>query len=215
VTTITYYTLTRLHWLISQLSITVSNYHTLPVLSPIETSLVGLLLTNWLVGLLPENWLCIAAGLQDISPTRTPRKRPLYCWAVLAVPSNGHCVVSWRLGGGGKNHKHSSHCCVWQDGGSSSGNHVNTCDVIAGARRRPRLPAPPRSLCLVASCLADGCLATLHCATQQLDDMSQYYTWIPQKGLTKARIIKGRSEPTTTTPTLSLQEEYERNVTCD
>jgi hypothetical protein len=28
-----------------------------PCLSPIETSLVGLLLTNWLVELLPENWL--------------------------------------------------------------------------------------------------------------------------------------------------------------
>jgi hypothetical protein len=38
-------------------------------------------------------------------------------------------------------------------------------DVITAARRRPRLPAPPRSVCLLASCLADGCLATLRCAT--------------------------------------------------
>jgi hypothetical protein len=34
------------------------------------------------------------------------------------------------------NHKHSSHCCVWQDGGSSPGNHVNTCDVIAPAAQQ-------------------------------------------------------------------------------
>jgi hypothetical protein len=38
-------------------------------------------------------------------------------------------------------------------------------DVIAAARRRPCLPAPLHSVCLVASYLADGCLATLRCAT--------------------------------------------------
>jgi hypothetical protein len=56
---------------------------------------------------------------------------------------------------------------VWQDGGSSPGNHVNTrdiplllkCDFIAAARN---------------SCLPVGYLATLHCVIQQKVDMSQY-----------------------------------------
>jgi hypothetical protein len=78
VTTITYYTLTRLHWLTSQLSITVSNYHTLshfPCLSPIETSLVELLLKipleNWLAGLLLKNWLLRHSSSSYITLNRT------------------------------------------------------------------------------------------------------------------------------------------------
>jgi hypothetical protein len=55
---------------------------------------------------------------------------------------------------------------VWQDGGSYSGNRVNTrdillllkCDVIAAARN---------------SCLPVGSLATLRCVIQQRVDMSQ------------------------------------------
>jgi hypothetical protein len=62
-------------WLLSYqlLSQIITHFLCLP---PIETSLVGLLLTNW---------LCIAAGLQDISSARTPRKRSPYSWAVLAI----------------------------------------------------------------------------------------------------------------------------------
>jgi hypothetical protein len=168
VTTITSYTVTRLHnsiiltrswlqslitllhiytgWLLSYqlLSQIITDF---PCLSPIETSLVGLLLTNW---------LCIVAGLQNISSARTPRKRSLYCWPVLAIPSNGHCVDSLAVAGA-TNHKHSSHCCVWQDGGSSPGNHVNTCDVIAAARNLVCRPVPRNEL-----------------RNQQWVDMSQY-----------------------------------------
>jgi hypothetical protein len=63
---------------------------------------------------------------------------------------------------------------VWQDGGSSPGNHVNTrdiplllkCDVIAAARN---------------SCLSVGYLATLRCVTQERVDMSQYiYIYISE-----------------------------------
>jgi hypothetical protein len=51
VTTITYYTLIHLHWLTSQLSITVSNYHTLPM----SVSYRDLTRRTALVELLPKN----------------------------------------------------------------------------------------------------------------------------------------------------------------
>jgi hypothetical protein len=63
VTTITYYTLTRLYWLTSQLSITVSNYHTLYIFTrrnsrrelTLRIHFLRLLLKNSLVGLLLTN----------------------------------------------------------------------------------------------------------------------------------------------------------------
>jgi hypothetical protein len=74
--------ITLLHWLTSQLSITVSHYHTLYIftlrnsrreLTP-RIHFLRLLLNNWLVGLLLTNWFCIGDGFQDNSSERTPPK---------------------------------------------------------------------------------------------------------------------------------------------
>jgi hypothetical protein len=119
VTTITYYTLTRLHWLTSQLSITFSNYHRLYIftlrnssreLTPIihflrlllNNWLVGLLLKNSLVELLLKNWLLRHFSSSYIALNRTTaRKRPRYCCANRVTCVANRC--------GATKYKHSSH----------------------------------------------------------------------------------------------------------
>jgi hypothetical protein len=120
VTTITYYTLTRLH-----------NYNPYTMSSRIHTSKSA------------RSLLRSADCLPDNPSAQTTRKTVapfLSCASdILATVVALFC---WRLPG--NEPKHSSQCCMRQDGGSSPGNCVNTCDVIAA----------------VQNCCADGCLAT-------------------------------------------------------
>jgi hypothetical protein len=147
VATITYFTLTHLHWLTSQLSLLSQIITHFPCLSPIETSLVGLLLTNWLVDLLPENWL----PRHFSSPYK-----PSIVRAARAVLR--HRAYRRYLG------TSVLPCDVIA---AARRRRIPTLlrDVIVAARRRPRLSSPPRSVYSFARRLADGCLAALCCAT--------------------------------------------------
>jgi hypothetical protein len=94
-TTITYYTLTRLHWPTSQLSVTFSNYHRLYIFTfPVSVSYRDLnnssrelLLRNWLVGLLLTNCLLRHSSSSYITLNRMSVIQQRARWELCCVRS--------------------------------------------------------------------------------------------------------------------------------
>jgi hypothetical protein len=81
--------ITLLHWLTSQLSITVSDYHRLYIFTlrnscrelTLRIHFLRLLLNNWLVGLLLTNWLLRHFSSSYKTLNRTSGQRSLLCVA--------------------------------------------------------------------------------------------------------------------------------------
>jgi hypothetical protein len=90
VTTVTYYTLTHLHWLTSQLSITVSNYHTLPG---------SVSYRDLIRGTAPYKLKLYRRGPSGyLLCTDIPKTAAIF-FSCLSGPYNSHCVVSLALRG--------------------------------------------------------------------------------------------------------------------
>jgi hypothetical protein len=183
VTEVSYYTLTRLHWLTSQLSllsriITHSTSSHFPCLSPIETSLVELLINNWLVGLLLKNWLLRHSSSSYITLNRTS---VTVAWKGCLWSVSEQQRARWGL-------------CYVTRGNTKVTWYSPTpvpCDVIAaccvgtrivrfgsarhGTEKTP-LPLLLRNVYSVARCLPVGYLETLCCVTQQWVDMWHYFS---------------------------------------
>jgi hypothetical protein len=149
VTTITYYTLTHLHWLTSQLSITFSNYHRLYI-STLRNSRRGLtprihflrlLLNNLLVGLFLTNWLLRHFSSSYITLNRT---------SVTAATSQVRAVLpqvtvfTTRCLG-------NEHDAVWRHRGRLCNNARCSSAQHGTARRRHCFPC-----CCVACILSRG-----------------------------------------------------------
>jgi hypothetical protein len=169
VTTITYYTLTRLHWLTSQLSVTFANYHRLYIftrrnsrreLTP-RIHFLRLLLNNWLVGLLLTNWLLRHSSSSYITLNRTSGT---VAWKGCLRSVSGQ-RARWGL-------------CYVTRGNAKVTRYSPT--PVAGWRhrgmlRRNRIPntvAWRHRIC--EEILFTGWCLETSCVTQQWVDMSQY-----------------------------------------
>jgi hypothetical protein len=172
VTTVTYYTLTHLYWLTSQLSITVSNYHTLYILTlrnsrrdltprihlfKTSTTLVELLLNHWLLHSRSGNWT---------KPAKSSAYKPSIVLATRAVLR--HRVYWCCLG-------NAAAWRVWHHCSCAEKMYSNTvvwhhCSCVE--KTLPPLTTTQRVF--RRELFSGRCLATLRCATQQLVDMSQY-----------------------------------------
>jgi hypothetical protein len=171
VTTITYYTLTRLHWLISQLSITFSNYHRLYIFTLRNSRreltpwihFLRLLLNNWLVGLLLKNSLLKTDCLDISVPLINPQSYKCHCSKEQSEScvASSHCVY--------KALPRKRECCRVTS--SRPVAQVPYSNAVAwrhrGCMEKTPPPLLPRSAYSVARRLAVGYLATLCCATQR------------------------------------------------
>jgi hypothetical protein len=165
--------ITLLHWLISQLSITIPNYHRLYIftlqnsrreLTP-RIHFLRLLLNNSLVGLLFTNSPKTANRFAYIARTSETKNEASQRCCVRSPCLKRRCLERERA-------------AVWRHRGRAQEPYSN---AVAwrhrGCAEKTRPPLLPRSAYSVARRLAVSYLATLCCAIQQRVDMSQYI-WI-------------------------------------
>jgi hypothetical protein len=156
-----------LHWLTSQLSITVSNYHRLYIftlrncrreLTP-RIHFLGLLINNWLVGLLLTNCLLHSHSGNWTKPANSFAYIAKLCWRYPSTDRTGHSTVLL--------------CRVPRSCWSLTGWRL----VSRQPRKHTWHSLTPEVWHIAAawnSCLPVGYLATLRCVIQQRVDMSQY-----------------------------------------
>jgi hypothetical protein len=155
----------RFHWLTSQLSVTFTDYHTLPVsvsyrdltrrtapykLFP-RTNCVELFSSAYKPSIVPAALLPVARSVSEL-PGR---------WAVLR-----HRVY--------RNHLGNERAAVWRHRGGSQETYSNAVAwrYRCCAEKTHPLTAAQRVFC--RELFSERCLAALCCAAQHLADMSQY-----------------------------------------
>jgi hypothetical protein len=104
----------------------------LSLLSPIDTSLVELLVSNSreLLAQVSDRKLQTGSFGSAYNSPIGPANNVSCCRVGL---SEDNCLLRFLGDACGVTAACSRNSCLWQDGGSCHGNHVNTCDVIAAA----------------------------------------------------------------------------------